>query len=538
MSAGILAKLIVVATAAFLLFVGVGRWVFTQACHGSTKFGEVMQRLAHAVHSAFASVFGGIKRLLAAIFSWETLFWFLAAGGLLTWAVAQNHPGQIPGWIDEMDLERTFHSPRLLITLIPILFVLIAIGRMQGVRWHSRQMGVVGLLLAAGGLILLTRWARSEMRSPEPIAIAEMQRLAVDEEQPWMAPIQSTLQGSNEELVQIDSAVQILSPMEGTGSSTTEEPRAANTPEPASAGETTEAPPTDVVVEVTDTDTTEESPASIQVLDPVETPASTESPAVAESNENQPAEELETVKIEVLDSSGQSRVVDHLPAWVEAARSSNNLRTIAVDTQWRTSILAFWQEAAQRTPNKTTQEARPEPIGTMLYGEVATLSERQIEGEYIATVKHVGTIDEGTVFARFAAERLAYDRLHQYYPDTRTWGWSPRTSMMHQNFIIEQCIETAMLHVGEFEEPVYTVHSRIVVHESQDIATYNQTKIYEQRRRLFMAAQGVAGLAWLFMVVSAYLRINLTTGGRHRNWLRAGGLVCALLPFVAFAHYV
>ncbi len=505
MSVGISAKLIVLITAAFLLFAGGGRWLLTHACHGSTKLGKVMQRVAayfggvaQAVQSAFASVFGGVKGLLSAVFSWETLFWFLAAGGLLTWAVAQNHPGQIPGWIDEMDLERTVTSPVVLITLVPILFVLIAVGRMQGVRWHSRQMGIIGILLAMGGLILLTWWARTEMKSPVAIAVAGVESEVVDEKH----------------LVPIESTVQVLNPVDRTGEASNEDD------ESAAPDVTTVDSDSDAAAE-----SPEEAPASIQVLDPIETPA------VSDSDQDVATEELETVKIEVVDTSGQSREVDHLPAWVESARNSDNLRTIAADTQRGLSILADWMDT------KPVEAAVYAPTGTMLYGDVATLNETQFEGEYVATVEHVGTIDEGTEFARYAAERLAYDRLYQYYPDMRNWGWSPRTSTLHQNFVIEQCIETSLLHVGDFEEPVYTVHARIVVHESQDLAAYNQLRNFEQRERLVMAGVGVGGLAWLFTVMSAYLRINLSTGGRHRNWLRLGGVACALLPlFVVIAQ--
>jgi hypothetical protein len=585
-----------VATAAFLLLVGAGRCLLGHACHGSTKLGEVTQRVSHAVHSAFSSVFGGIKALLSAIFSWETLFWFLAAGALLTWAVTQNHPDRIPGWIDAMDLERSFNSPTVLVTLVPILLVLIAVGRMQGVHWHSRQMGIVGLLLAAVGLIWLLRHARMEM-PPEPVAIVDetiptvpslemletppidavtapdqiaVQVLEIDASgDASAAPDQIAIAESPTASAMISGEVHLDNePVSGAtvvfegddGTTTTgatddagrfdlegsferhdetiqgivrinEQPVSGATVVFEGSDGTTSTGTTDEAGHFELVDTPVEASGSVQSLDPIDDAAATELQAATESSESAVGQELETVKIEVIDSTGHSREVDNLPAWVEAARNSANLRTIAADTQWGSSSMGVWMEA------NPEEAARHAPTGTMLYGEVATLNESQFEGEYVATVEHVGSIDDGAVFARFAADLLAYDRLYEYFPDMRHWVWSPQASKLHQNFVIEQCIETSMLHVGDFQEPVYTVHARIVVHQSQDLAAFNQLKKDEQRRRIAMAGVGVGSLAWLFTVVAAYLRINVATGGRRRKWLLAGGIAVAMLPFVGFAVY-
>lgn len=464
-----------------------------QAFHGIADW---FSDLASGLGAACASVFHGIKGLLAAIFSWETLLWFLAAGGLIGFAVFHNHPGEFGRWIDQVNASGVLFPRIALITLVPLLFVLIAVGRMQGVPWNSRKMTAVGLVLLVGGLVWLTYIARSAAQfAPQPTEIAE----------PFSAEAVTTPAPSVVDMnVQVDGQ------------------RAAvvSTPDGSIAIQVADTPSQ---VEAPELPFPEEIPGEIQFQEPVDEERSIDEPP------SEATEELEVVQIQLIDEAGQAIDVTSVPDWVDDARHIDR-RTIAVDTNWHPSILAEWMDS---TPDEAKEHTS---TGTMLYGEVATLHQNQFGGQFVVSVAHVGSIDEGEKVAEFAAGRIAYDRLIEFYPQVR--GWSPIGFGPSPSRIAERCVETAMLHVGDFEVPVYTYHALVRIDDAGEAAVVNQWQQHEQHERLVMGGIGLGGIVWLLAIVAAYLRMSVATAGRHRTLLRVGALACLAAPLVAlmFMH--
>jgi nucleotide-binding universal stress UspA family protein len=195
--------------------------------------------------------------------------------------------------------------------------------------------------------------------------------------------------------------------------------------------------------------------------------------------------------------------------------------------QWHPSTLAIW---GQGTPEEAQSQ---HSSSTMLCGEVVTLHDNRQEADLVVTVSHVGSLDEGERFIEFATERIVRDRLFRLYPGIQGWSrGSSLTRISDASMVAERCIETSLLYVGEFEEPVYTFHAHVHFEEAAEAAIVSQWRQNEQYERVVMGGLGLGGLAWLFAIIAGYMHINLATGGRHRTLLRICGLACIAAPFL------
>lgn len=532
MASTITTRLFALLTAVLLWVTGVGQWLLARACELATRLGQLVHRLAAflggialSIKAAFVSVFQGVGNVLKAIFSWETLFWFMAAFGMICWAVWQNRPEELSRWFDRLDLS-SISSPVVVILIAPVLLVLIALGRMKGVRWHTRQMAVVGTIVLVGGVFLTARWVRESAAVTAPVAVdhtAPALRVASDNRPVFEQelPISDAAPA-----IQVNEAVAVnlTDPMEG-GSVQILMPLAEDEPpSPLVGDEVVIAPSEAAIVEDGGDISTSfvEPPGSVQILETEVTAAA--APATGDSTLGNTTSELETVQIQILRGTDELIDVSDVPEWVDAARQASARRTICADTQWPSQVLAVWDDDTERLQSSSE---------SILCGDVVTLDDRPAEADIVISVSHVGSLEEGERFVEFATERIVRDRIHRLYPVTQSWSrGGSATRISHAGMVSERCIETAMLHVGEFEEPVYTFHARVRLHEADEALLINQMQDAEQHERLVMGGIGLGSIAWLFVIIATCLRINLATDGRHRALLILGGIACLAAPML------